>query len=172
MFLWRSVRMMATSLLRSSMGFRFRRWPGFRCASSSTFFTICRPRAQGSQPSASLKVYNTLLLGWGPWDGLGSCPVVALTTNGLLMAHTTFSLCSWLKHETLQSSNAVYLPLTPSCTICIKFLKHELYKLCPITLLASEFLNSTSRTSSSSQGKAARFCRCAEDKKPTDPRQD
>ena len=45
MFLWRSVRMMATSHLRSSIGLRLRRWPcparPARWASSSPFFTIC-----------------------------------------------------------------------------------------------------------------------------------
>ena len=48
MFLWRRVRMMATSRFRSSMGLRFLRAPAAcrppLCASSSPFFTICAHR--------------------------------------------------------------------------------------------------------------------------------
>lgn len=60
------------------MGFRFRRWPGFRCASSSTFFTICRPLAQSSHRQYLIVgVKFTLLpamewgVGGGDWEGQG-----------------------------------------------------------------------------------------------------
>ena len=60
MFLWRSLRMMATSRFRSSMGLRLRRPPprppAALCASSSTFFTIWRPAATPAHEMAAQAV--------------------------------------------------------------------------------------------------------------------